>query len=229
MNQQPISKQHLHRLGKLQVNSIFHTIQGEGPHVGTPAVFIRLAGCNLRCPGCDTEYTKIMGDRAYTPIRLVGEVQERIAPGGLVVLTGGEPFRQNIAPLAHLLVETGFRVQVETNGTLDGKSFPFLDCTIVCSPKTGSLNKELLPNIDAFKYVLHADHMDPKDGLPTEVLGSRVRVARPPAGFTGRVYVQPMDTQDPKENLRHRDAAVQSCLRHGYTLCLQIHKLLGLE
>ena len=58
-NQQLADKPVLNETGlSLQVNSIFYTIQGEGPFAGRPAIFIRLAGCNLQCPGCDTEYTK---------------------------------------------------------------------------------------------------------------------------------------------------------------------------
>ena len=57
MNQQAPEKQQLRGDGLLAVHSIFYTIQGEGPFAGETAVFVRLAGCNLQCPLCDTDYT----------------------------------------------------------------------------------------------------------------------------------------------------------------------------
>ena len=71
LNTQPIEKRH-HKVD-LEVHSIFYTIQGEGPFCGTPAVFIRLAGCNLQCPSCDTNYTSKR--RTMTAEEIVNEVR----------------------------------------------------------------------------------------------------------------------------------------------------------
>ena len=81
-------------------------------------------------------------------------------------MTGGEPFRQNIEPLVGRLLEQDLRVQIETSGTLwvDLPEHPGL--SIVCSPKTKNLHPDIIPRIAAFKYVLGADCVDPKDGLP---------------------------------------------------------------
>ena len=215
----------------IAVNSIFHTIQGEGPFAGTPAVFVRLAGCNLQCPLCDTEYTTRLDP--YSPAELlarINDIKDEFPFTGLVVITGGEPFRQPIGPLVHTLRKAGYLVQVETNGTLFQPNFPHFDdgVVIVCSPKTGNVHRELLPSIAAFKYVGTADSLD-DDGLPTHALNhpAHPRLYRPPPGWVGEIYLQPVDEQNTARNARNRDAVVQSCLRHGYRLCLQIHKEIG--
>lgn len=239
----------------LLIHSIFYTVQGEGPHVGKPAVFIRLAGCNLQCPGCDTEYIN-----GAVRIEIPGILKfVRAAHNGnlgslpLVVITGGEPFRQNLARLVHVLhyIE-GYHVQIETNGTLGfgpgrlhflvNKYTP----DIVVSPKAGKVHEDLFEYITAYKYVLDSDHISEIDGLPTSVLGMPATPARPHAGFTGDVYVQPADepmertlpecregTDDPREineaNHKNLEATIKSALQYGYRLCIQMHKVVGLD
>ena len=87
----------------LKVHSIFMTIQGEGPFSGHPAVFIRLAGCNLACPFCDTEYTENAVTMTIPEIRKAVRNAHTVNKG-LVVITGGEPFRQNIVRLCNRLL-----------------------------------------------------------------------------------------------------------------------------
>lgn len=244
-NTQPIEKKvNPQTVGDtLDVHSIFLTIQGEGPFSGQRAVFVRLAGCNLQCPGCDTDYTSFR--RTLTEEEVAAEVYRRIVDNevgraynkelSLVVITGGEPFRQNLQPLVYRLLLTGYRVQLETNGTLF-QELPYGSrlLTIVCSPKTGRVHPELAKHVNAFKYVVEAGRVDPEDGLPTSVLGQRAggmasRVARPPVGFRGPIYVQPFDAHDTAKNTANVRACVDSVIRFGYTLCLQTHKLIGVE
>src|SRR6185369_3766784 len=100
----------------LTVNEIFHSIQGESTHAGRPCVFVRLAGCNLRCEWCDTAYAFHEG----TP-RTVEDVVREVAAFGcpLVEVTGGEPLLQADAiPLLESLVAAGYRVLLETGGSL---------------------------------------------------------------------------------------------------------------
>lgn len=240
-NEQPIEKR-VPRATSLSVHSIFYTIQGEGPFCGTPAVFVRLGGCNLQCPGCDTDYTTGRKDAS------VADVADAVIfhhpnTAGLVVITGGEPFRQPlVGELIARLVDLGFYVQIETNGTLPPPSLPYgvrfiantamrKQAYIVCSPKAGKVNTMTAQAACAFKYVLHADSFDHSDGLPLLALHhpAAPRVARPPQGFPGLVYLQPMDTQNAFDNLRHKRACVASCLKFGYTLQLQVHKLIGMD
>ncbi len=230
MNQQPPEKQNLQYPGLLQVHSIFPTIQGEGPFTGRRAVFVRLAGCNLQCPLCDTEYTA--GRRGMSVPEILDEVAFSIMgtprdPNPLVVITGGEPFRQNLSELVQHLLDAGYQVQIETNGTLY-QELPFDKITVVCSPKTGTVSRKLQPHVSALKYVLHADRLMP-DGLPTSALDHSAvpYLARPWPDFKGTVYVQPVDI--PGSGTRHLDATVESVLDNGYTLCLQTHKIIGVE
>lgn len=233
-NTQPIHKAHMDPDGVLEVHHLFSTIQGEGPFSGHPAIFLRLYGCNLQCPMCDTDYTSKF--QIMEPAMIV-EKAKALCLGGekLVVITGGEPLRQNIVPTAKALWKAGFHVQIETNGTLPAPEgchelVKIGAMSIVCSPKTGSINKGVLPLIKAYKYVLK-DGEAQADGLPKTALGHTANpaLARPPTWFTGRIYVQPLDSADEQENKEHLEAAISSCRKHGHTLCLQTHKLSNLE
>ena len=101
----------------LQLAEIFYSVQGEGTWTGTPAVFVRLAGCNLACAFCDTDY-------ALKFIASIDDVVSRVrAEGGdcpMVILTGGEPLAQAETPaLIAALRADGRRVHIESNGTID--------------------------------------------------------------------------------------------------------------
>jgi len=97
----------------LKINEIFTSIQGEGYHVGRPATFIRLAGCNCRCEWCDTEFLRSteMND---------DEIITQISRHRLVIFTGGEPLLQlkELIPLIEKLKKKKHSIAVETNGTI---------------------------------------------------------------------------------------------------------------
>lgn len=216
--------------GAVDLHSYFPTIQGEGPFCGERALFFRLHGCNLRCPGCDTEYTSAKSFVA--PKFFVNTAQELgWAEGALVVITGGEPFRQNIGPAIFALLEAGYRVQVETNGVLAPEGIPWDHprFSVVCSPKTSRIHETILQEAIAFKYVLQHGHVSEDDGLPTKALqhAASPRVARPPAGAL--VFVQPMDEGEPTANALNLDAAIRSTMRFGHRLQIQVHKHINME
>jgi 7-carboxy-7-deazaguanine synthase len=258
MNKQPIERRVMDPSGTLDVHSIFFTFQGEGPFAGTPCVFVRLGGCNLQCPRCDTIYTDKPGDKykriLKTALETVGAVAQAFPYSPtqrgrkLVVITGGEPFRQNVAPFINLLIEADFFVQVESNGSFAaGLDVPWNYNTserkgayLMISPKTGKVNPQSEDMACAFKYVLAHDSVDPEDGLPIYALAHDTgkRVARPRPGFNRPIYVQPMDhTMDESldwltveaNNDASKKAVLQSCLKHGYIIQLQTHKLFGVE
>ncbi|RJP79664.1 MAG: radical SAM protein [Desulfobacteraceae bacterium] len=144
----------------LKVNEIFFSIQGESLYSGIPCIFIRLSGCNLRCAYCDTAYA--WDDGVHMTIR------EIIDKAGcfhcrLVEITGGEPLVQNETPaLIHSLIESGYTVLLETNGSLDIRKVPS-DCIKIMDVKCPSSNeadKNFLENIrylgtkDQVKFVI---------------------------------------------------------------------------
>ena len=228
---------------ELLVHSIFKTIQGEGIFAGEPCVFVRLGGCNLQCPACDTEYS--LGSKPMRPVSILEQIKAFMPiKSTLVVITGGEPMRQTIGPLIAMINEAGYRVQIETNGTLfdDTIDFSTGKVFVMCSPKTGSVNPKLKKHITAYKYVGGCDERDfsviggedhslMEDGLPRQALGHTAKpyLARPHSGFTGKVYLQPIDRQNTEVNAYHTQAVVESCLENGYTLCLQMHKIVNVE
>jgi len=237
MNQQPIEKKIIFKTGQpskedlLDVADIFLTIQGEGPFTGRRAIFIRLAGCNLQCPACDTDYTSDREDLTIDNIvdRVIALTPLSLVPG-LVVITGGEPFRQNISLLSNWLIELGYTVQIETNGTLAPSPGLSESVVIVCSPKTGKMNPEIRERADCFKYVMHSESVSHIDGLPLLALDhtAKPEVARPPNNGKP-VYLQPMDSLDIQQNYKNQEAVLLSCMGYGHILQLQLHKIIGVD
>jgi organic radical activating enzyme len=207
----------------LDVVRIFPTLQGECLFAGWSAVFVRLGGCNLACAFCDTEF------ESFAPMT-VGEILSAIHACGaavrrahapLVVLTGGEPFRQPIRPLTDALLAEGYAVQIETNGTLCRP----LDARvqIVCSPKASGgryhpLRPDLMKRLSALKFLVSAQQPEYAE-IPD--LGQKEH------GIP--VYVQPMDEYDAGLNAANQALALRLAQEKGYRLSLQLHKLLGIE
>jgi organic radical activating enzyme len=237
INLQPIEKLARSDGSVLDVHSIFYTIQGEGPFTGRPAIFIRLAGCNLQCPSCDTDYTNGRSVLSLHTIMEAVRSQSSLSHRKpMIVITGGEPFRQNILPLCAALISHDHIVQIETNGTAAPKGSGEDDLVwskvhIVCSPKAGKVQDWIRFRATAFKYVLSHDSINPNDGLPILALNHTAapQVARPVGLPRDRIYLQPMDAKDPAINKLNINAVVESCKKFGYTVQLQTHKYLEVE
>lgn len=222
----PVRKQVLDDTNELVVQSVFYTIQGEGPFAGQPAVFVRLWGCNLRCTFCDTDFES-NAERMSN-----WSIVERIKchpQTALVVITGGEPMRQNIVPLVLLLERSGYTVQIETAGTLWVPGLEYTSAVLVVSPKTATLNANVQSFAHHYKYVVKAGHQD-EVGLPTlnPQTGARFAIASP-ADPAATIYLAPMDEQDESRNAANLKACVKSCLEHGHSISIQQHKIMGVD
>ena len=188
----------------MRVNEIFYSLQGEGFFTGTPAVFVRLSGCNMRCPFCDTDHK---GWREMT----VGEIVGAVAgyPSRHAVVTGGEPSLQLTEELVEALHAAGFFVQVETNGT---GALPGNVDWVTCSPKGAPL---ALLRADELKVVFEG-----KEGEDFSVYDA----------FEARHrFLQPCDTGDAARNA----VIVASCVdfikgNQSRRLSLQTHKLIAI-
>lgn len=241
LNTQPVEKRFDDPSGRVELHSMFFTLQGEGPFSGQRAVFIRLAGCNLMCPGCDTEYTStrelIDPETMIERIdQLCNEQEVDWIDRPLIVITGGEPFRQRLGPLCQDLADDGFRVQIETNGVFEAcdqvKQLIVMGFVgVVVSPKTSRIHASWAEYAMAFKYVLERKHQNLDDGLPTLALGHKAtpHIARPPQGFKGPIFLNPMDNKDPWINQRNAEAVAKAAMQFGYIAGVQMHKIFNLE
>ena len=139
-----------------KINEIFYSLQGEGFHTGTPAVFVRFSGCNLKCPFCDTQHEDgtLMTDEA-----IVEEVCRY--PARMVILTGGEPSLWIDEGLVRLLHGAGTYICIETNGT---RPLPPGIDWVTCSPKAGGA--VCLERMDEVKVVYQGQSLLPYESLP---------------------------------------------------------------
>ena len=148
----------------LKVYEIFRSIQGESSFVGLPCVFIRLAGCNLRCRYCDTRYAQGGGEEMT-----LDEILKSVTAFGvkLVELTGGEPlFQLETTTLCSSLKEMGHQVIVETNGSLDISAIPegVVRIMDIKCPSSGESHMMMWENIwklradDEVKFVISDRH-----------------------------------------------------------------------
>ena len=137
----------------MQITEIYKSLQGESTYAGLPCVFVRLTGCNLRCVWCDTEYS-FYGGKRLSCEQVLAEV-ERLAPGGLVEITGGEPMLQDLelVPFMQRLVDSGYKVLLETSGERPLQRVPAAVIKIVdvkC-PASGEGDTFDVENLEALK------------------------------------------------------------------------------
>ena len=193
------------------INEIFYSLQGEGYHSGTPAVFVRFSGCNLQCPFSDTQHV------AGTPMDEEAIVDEGAKyPARLVVVTGGEPSLQLTESLVEALHAAGRTVAVETNGT---RALPPNVDWITLSPKDAYVagGEVVLAHADEIKVVYDGIH-DPDRQLSI-----------PGFHLPTLLFLQPCDTGDPARNALIVAATVDYVKCHPrWRLSLQIHKLLNI-
>lgn len=190
----------------VQLAEIFYSVQGEGTWTGTPAVFVRLAGCNLACTFCDTDY-------ALKFVAGIADVVAQVrAEGGdcpMVILTGGEPLAQAVTPaLIDALRADGRRVHVESNGTID-VALPN-DVWLTVSPKE-RLHPAMAQRANEAKLIV--------DGRVPDEWVSKFPETTP-------IVLQP-EGNKPANIALAVDAAKREPAR--YRLSLQTHKYIGVR
>lgn len=193
----------------MKVNEIFYSLQGEGYHSGTPAVFVRFSGCNLRCPFCDTQHEEGV---EMSEAEIVEAV--KAYPASLVVVTGGEPAMQLTEGLVDTLHAAGKYVSVETNGTLP---LPKNVDWITLSPKDIWVGPQAAPVLS------HADELKLLfDGTHEPSLYSHIAVAHR--------FLQPCDMGNDARNAEIMQATVDYIKKNpAWRLSLQIHKILKIR
>lgn len=151
----------------MYIIEIYKSVQGESSFAGLPCIFVRLAGCNLRCTWCDSEYT-FTGGSKMSPNEVMAQVKN-LEPVKLVEITGGEPMLQEreVVPLMERLLKDGYEVLIETSGERPLASVPksvhkIVDVKCPASGEGGTFRPENLDSLtknDEVKFVI-ADRMD---------------------------------------------------------------------
>ncbi len=208
----------------LDVQEMFLTLQGEGPNAGEVSVFIRLGGCNLACDFCDTEFESFSSkaiDEIVSQAKKLSLNNSNKRVANLIVITGGEPMRQPIENLCTDLIAEGFKIQIETNGTIY-RDLP-APVEIICSPKnTGhgyaAIRPDLLKRINAFKFIISANK---KDYSEVAEVGQ--------AQYQTPVFIQPMDEHDEAKNKANVELVKKLALEKGYRVSLQLHKIMNIQ
>ncbi len=207
----------------VSLNEIYPSLQGEGLLVGTPCVFIRLQGCNLRCSWCDQPSALDKEDSSVS----VKAVLEEVKAFGLnhVVITGGEPFFEpSLGKLVEALLVDNLSVQIETNGTLWNPAMePFIDYVhITISPKAVAnffVHRTLLRYAKEIKFVV-----DESLNLGDVLRGNFIPFLK-----KGKVVLQPEGNR--REMLKKAIDIGSKLSKRGFKVRVipQMHKLLGIR
>ena len=194
-----------------KINEIFYSLQGEGFHSGTPAVFVRFSGCNLRCKFCDTQHQQ---GTIMSLQDIVAEVN-KYPNASLLVLTGGEPsLFVDEDFVSAMKSATGKLVAIETNGT---RMLPKNIDWVTLSPKAafegGDNEPCLLTRCDELKVIYLG-----QDLSQYEKIDATYR------------FLQPCYSPDAAQNQRNMQACVSAVMSHSqWRLSLQIHRILNIQ
>lgn len=220
-----------------KINEVFESLQGEGAHTGVPSIFVRLQGCPVGCPWCDTKHTwevdpdrqrassAVMKEKAPSDTwfeidtnALLDLFQAEGYQAKTVILTGGEPCMYDLNPLSTGLIDAGYQVNVETSGTfevlVDERAW------VTVSPKVDmrggyDVLDSALNRADEIKHpVAMEKHVEELEALLTRLSGDRSPL----------VFLQPISQQK-----RATELAVKTCIAKNWRLSLQTHKFIGIE
>ena len=207
-----------------RISDIFYSLQGEGGNTGRAAIFIRFAGCNLRCSFCDTEfdsYIEMTDDKVISEIKSLTSHLSPHTSHLLVVLTGGEPTLQVDEAFVDLLHQHSYEVAMESNGT---RPAPCNLDWLTVSPKISGekwmvKGEGKIPDEIKIVFTTEEEVALLATKLPLLLEGDRVRL-----------YLQPCDTGDPVRNADIMQRCVEYIKQHPqWRLSLQTHKLIGIK
>jgi organic radical activating enzyme len=197
--------------GALPIVEVFYSLQGEGLRVGQATIFVRVAGCNLACDFCDTDFRV---RETYDAAGLVEEIRSIGGDCRWVCLTGGEPTIHDLRGLCGVLHSSGYSIQMETNGTRPQPAWELEHITVSPKePQGGRLAAWYGENASEFKYVVDG----PQD-VERAVAGARA--------YGKATFLQP-NALNPEAG----PLCVAAVCRHPdlLRLSLQTHKLLGIR
>jgi 7-carboxy-7-deazaguanine synthase len=219
------------------INEIFQTIQGEGVFTGLPAIFVRLQGCPVGCPWCDTRHTWVVdparevgvqavldcsnesdGWSKMSTEQILASFQQLGYQARHVVITGGEPCLYDLQDLSAALIEAGYQVQIETSGT--SEILTHEQTWVTVSPKInmkGGLPVlvSALERANEIKHPVATErHVEELDALlATASLRENVVIALQP------ISQKPRATQ----------LAMATCIARNWRLSIQTHKYLDID
>jgi 7-carboxy-7-deazaguanine synthase len=212
---------------------LYKSVQGESSFAGLPCIFVRLAGCNLRCAWCDSEYT-FTGGQPFTQDEVVAQI-EALQPCPLIEFTGGEPMLQarELLPLMQRLLDAGYTLMMETSGERPLADVPPAVHKIVdvkCPGAGSAANSFHLPNLaaltprDEVKFVLshRTDYEFARDFIRTHALQTKC----------GSILLSPAFSKTPTDQRSTDNATLDPRLVVEWMLAdalparlsLQIHK-----
>lgn len=218
------------------VNEVFETLQGEARWTGTPSLFIRLQGCAVGCPWCDTKHTwavdkanavplcQMLAKEKDTDTYAIASVDDLVGVACLskarhVVITGGEPLDHNLAPLTIALLVKNKTVQIETSGTAPIGRIP-LQTWVTVSPKV---------NMPGGKQVLvecldRANEIKMPVGKMSDIEMLRAVLARRSSEGEPVVWLQPLSLSEKATAL-----CIEQATMNGWRVSLQTHRFAGLR
>lgn len=224
-------------MSSYKINEVFESLQGEGSYTGLPSIFVRLQGCPVGCPWCDTKHTwvvspelhassdKVMAETAEsgswfenTSDQLLALFSQYSYVAKHVVITGGEPCLYDLTDITTALIKKGYSVQIETSGTYE--IIAHSDTWVTVSPKVNmpggrQVLKSAMCRANEIKHpIAMQKHIEELDEV-LMLLGDQV---------APNIYLQPISQQK-----RATDLAIKTCIARNWRLSLQTHKFIGIE